>query len=255
MLVTSLASADTARADGAAERCVAQSDEGQFLRDHGKLLLAREALVACAQDSCPQVVRKACAEWLDDVTSRLPTVVLSVVDARGATIRAEVQLDGAPAKLPLGTAAPVDPGFHVFQARVPGRPVVELKVQLQETQKNVPVKLVVPEPAPPAETTRPSRVPAMTWVLGGLALAGAGVSVGFWRDAVGKGEDLERSCAPGCTDDEIAPVERSLLVSRVAGGVAIGAALAAVGWLVLAPPSSAAPSRVRASAGGVGFAF
>jgi hypothetical protein len=235
---------EPAAADGAAERCVAQSDEGQFLRDHGKLERARSVLVACAREACPSVVRKACAEWLDDVTSRLPSVFVVVADARGASVAADVQLDGAPSALAIGAASPLDPGFHVFQARAPGKPVAEVKIQLREREKNVPVRLVIEDP-PPAAAPGERRVPAMTWILGGVALASAGVSFGFWRDAVGTGDGLERTCAPGCTDGEVAPVERSLLVSQVAGGVAVGAAALALGWLLFAPrsPSPAATRR------------
>ncbi len=225
-----------ASADGAAERCVAQSDEGQFLRDHGKLLRAREALVACAAEGCPGVVRTACGEWLGDVTARLPSVFVVVVDPRGASVAADMQLDGASSTLATGAVSPLDPGFHVFQARAPGKPVAEVRIQLREREKNVPVRLVIEDP-PPAAAPGERRVPAMTWILGGVALASAGVSVGFWRDAVGTGDGLERTCAPGCSDSEVAPVERSLLVSQVAGGVAIGAAAVALGWLLFAPRS------------------
>lgn len=239
-----------------AERCVAESDEGQLLRDHGVLLRAREKLAACAQEECPAIVRKACAEWLEGVDARLPSVVVTVRDERGKTIAADVLVDGAPFAGALGTATPMDPGFHVVQARVPGRPVAESKIQVHEREKNVAVPLVVLDAAPSAPQRRSARkVPLASWIFGGAAIGAGVASIVFWRDAVSKGDDLKGSCAPGCNDDEVAPVERSLLVSRVAGGVAVGAAAAAVLWFVLAPARDPDDAPVRATGSGLSIRF
>lgn len=238
LLAVPLLTATEARAESPAAQCVAQSDEGQFLRDNGKMLGAREALAACAKARCPSLVRKACAEWLTDVEARLPTVVASTEDSRGSPIDAELLLDGAPWTKSRGEETPLDPGFHVFQATAPGKAPSEVKLQLREREKAVPVRLVLEDPAPvvrdqPEGAARRRNVPAATWILGAAALTGAGVSFGFWRSAVSEGDALLSSCAPGCNSEEVAPVERDLLVSRVALGVAIGAAAAAIVWLLV----------------------
>src|SRR4051794_10218492 len=60
-----------------ASACVAAADSAQRLRLAGKLLSAQDALVTCADPSCPGVVRVACSEWLTDVKKSIPTVVFA----------------------------------------------------------------------------------------------------------------------------------------------------------------------------------
>ncbi len=237
LLVTTAASADET-----AKRCVAQSDEGQYLRDHGKLTQARASFVACAQTECPSVVRRACAEWLQDVDARLPSVVISLRDDKGKDISGQLRMDGERVDQPSGRALTVDPGFHVFEGVVPGKPKAQVQLLVKEGEKNVPIALVVAPPPKPVAPPPEKRVPVMSVVLGGVALASGAVSLGFWRDAVSEGDNLRGSCAPGCTDDEIAPVERSLLVSRVALGVGIAAAIGAVTWFFVAPGRAPKPT-------------
>lgn len=239
-----------ARADApsTSARCVALADEGQYVRDHGKLLEARRAFSGCAEEGCPTVVRQACHDWLEDVDRRLPTVKVTVVDARGGPRAAEVRLDGQP--LAAGDASgpfPVEPGFHVFSATSPGLAPTRAEIRLEPGQKDVVVKLVLEQPKGPEERRDPNRVlpepteksvPLATWILGGVAVASGTASIVFWQDAVSRGDDLRAGCAPGCTDEEIAPVGRSLTVSHVALGVAAGSAVAALAWYVFTPPKA-----------------
>lgn len=167
LVAVPLLTATEARAESAAAKCVAQSDEGQFLRHHGKILGAREALAACAEARCPSLVRKACAEWLADVEARLPTVVASAEDSRGSPVVAEFLLDGARWTKSPGEETPLDPGFHVFQAKAPGKAPSEVKLQLREGAKAVRVRLVLEDPAPvvrdrPEGAARRRNVPAAT---------------------------------------------------------------------------------------------
>src|SRR5204862_4599473 len=88
-----------------------------------------------------------------------------------------------------GIAVEIDPGVHRIHFEVAGRPPIELTVVLVEGQKNrvveatwrdepppvpvVPGPAVPQEPPPPpvpVEVTRP--VPVLTYVLGGVGVAG-----------------------------------------------------------------------------------
>src|SRR5271167_2677163 len=74
--------AATARADDKAA-CLDAASKGQSLRDHGKLVEARELFRRCAAQGCPQMVVQDCGGWLGDVEKSLPTVVVTAKDGSG----------------------------------------------------------------------------------------------------------------------------------------------------------------------------
>src|SRR5215216_6574739 len=80
-LLASLPASSRAASD--AQTCIATHADGQVLRNQRKLLEAREKFVGCIAESCPPLVRKDCAEFLKNVESSLPSVVLAGIDARG----------------------------------------------------------------------------------------------------------------------------------------------------------------------------
>jgi len=71
-----------ARADEVAA-CVKSAENAQTERSAHRLRAARERLLACAQASCPSVVRNDCATWLSEVDQLLPSVVVQARDTRG----------------------------------------------------------------------------------------------------------------------------------------------------------------------------
>src|SRR4051812_35283843 len=105
--------AAVARADDKAA-CVAASTKGQTLRDEGKLLRARDELLACAKDSCPDIVRGYCAQWLGEVDKRLASVVIRARGSKGEDlVDVRVTMDGNPLVTKLeGRSISIDPGEH-----------------------------------------------------------------------------------------------------------------------------------------------
>lgn len=232
-VLTALVWGDPASAKPASE-CVRAANEGQTLRDQGKLLSAREELVVCARSECPKVVAAECRKWLEDVSARIPTVVVSLRDGAGADVSARILVDGkASEEATAGRAISLDPGPHVFRGES-DRGSAERSVVVREREAGQRVVLELPKVvAPPSsalpvpkrepvtETHRP--VPAFTWLMAGTAVVGAGVGTVFAIDAGTRFGDLKERC-PSCTEDEVSGLRLRSTVADVAFGVAIVAA-------------------------------
>ena len=84
-------------------------------------------------------------------------------------------------------------------------------------------------------------MPALAWVLAGVAAAGAGSFTYFAIAGKAHENDLAGSCSPACSDAEVAPVRRDYLAADISLGAGLVAgALAA--WLFLRtshPPATA----------------
>jgi hypothetical protein len=114
--LSTLAPSPRALADGPGgelvRACIASSTNGQTLRNQGKLVAARDEMIACARDACPAIVRSHCARWLTEIDAAIPSVVVRAVDASGADmIGAKLAIDGRAVKLD-GQAVRLDPGPH-----------------------------------------------------------------------------------------------------------------------------------------------
>lgn len=241
--------------DGAKARCAAKAEEGQRERLAGRLVRARDALVACADDACPDVVRRSCGEWLGEVDRELPTLAVVVRDAKGnARGEVPVTLDGAPVEALEGRAIPVDPGRHRLRAVVDGT-AVEREVVVVEGRKAELVELSLPLTAPaPAAATAPSpdraeptgtfttgRVVAL--VAGGIGLGLAGTGGVLALGARSRYQESAPFCSGNaCQDEGLAIRQDAIDRAGVATALAVsGLALTAgavVLWLVT-PPRSA----------------
>ncbi len=264
-----------ARAD-ATDACIKASDEGQVLRDQGKLLAARARFLTCSRDACPRLVRADCTTWLADADNRIPTVVLSAQDTSGHdTAAVRVTLDGAPLADKLeARAIPVDPGQHRFRFELPGSAPVEETVILREGElrRPVSVRFAAPEThaavAPPVEppASGPSRgAVAVAVSLGAVALGGGAIFAYAAATAESDADHLRATCAPGCNPADVDAVRTKLIAGNAALGVGIAAALAAVGVLLWGPraavakpavsvrvlPAPAGGGALRGAAGGV----
>jgi hypothetical protein len=66
------------------EQCASAADKGQQLRDEGKYRGAREQFLSCAREVCPGPIRKDCSDWLNQVESVAPSIVIAAKEGTDA---------------------------------------------------------------------------------------------------------------------------------------------------------------------------
>jgi hypothetical protein len=236
-----------ARADQT-DSCIEASVRGQELRDQGKLVAARKALLACGSNNCPRLLRTECAGWLADVEARTPSIVIGATDEAGHdTAEVKVTLDGAPFLARLeGQAVPIDPGVHMLRFEHAASPPLEQTVILREGERRRAITVRFPSPValehtdpppPPAASTDSGRTIAVA-VLGGVVVA-SGLTVTLsGLGATNGAEALRSTCAPTCAPSAVDAVRRKQIGANVALGVGVLAA-GGVAALVFTWPSSA----------------
>ena len=241
--------AGPARADEKAA-CVAASEQGQQLRDQGKLREARDQFAVCARDVCPGAVRKDCAEWLAGVQASMPTIVLAAVDAEQRDLVAvRVSIDGKPAVASLdGKAMAVEVGPHTLVFEAEGFAPVEVSVVAHEGEQRrlvsarflkkpalapvlAPAPLVTPLPPP----SSPSRaVPVAPIVLGAVGV----VALGTWATLgiLGKNQlaNLHATCGVThtCAQADVDATRHKLLGADVSLATGIVALAVGTGLLI-----------------------
>src|SRR5208282_2084663 len=111
-----VAGAKTALAE-APRVCIDAVERGQSLRDKVKLTQAKAAFLACASSACPEIIQRDCAQWLAELETRIPTVIVTASDPAGRdVVFARLLVDGVPFADRLdGIAVPMDPGIHTFR--------------------------------------------------------------------------------------------------------------------------------------------
>jgi hypothetical protein len=262
------ATAAIARADQRLT-CMAAADRAQDLRTAHELRHAREALLECAQATCPTVIRKDCSLWLSEVDDALPSVVVGVSTATGGDVLdVRVFVDGELLTERIdGRPLSVEPGVHVFRYEMAGAPPIEERVFLVEGQKNRPMSIVFGEqaavaspspsrrgvatvpreaPAPSASGPHPTRI--LSYVIGGVALAAAGSFAYFGIEGRSQASTLAQGCGAtkSCTDAQVDPVHAELVAADVSLGIAI-VSLGAAAWLFFSHPGGAATNKTTGS--------
>jgi len=235
--------------------CVAASEQGQQLRDQGKLRDARDQFALCARDACPGAVRKDCLDWLAGVQASVPTIVLAAVDAEQHDLVAvRVSIDGKPAAASLdGKAMAVEVGPHTLLFEADGFAPVEVSVVAHEGEqrrlvsarfasKLAPAPPGLAAPLPPAPAPPRRAVPVAPIVLGGLGV----VALGAWATLgiLGKNElsNLRDTCGVThtCAQADVDATRNKLLaadISLATGVVAVGVATGLlIAHLRAAPP-------------------
>jgi hypothetical protein len=242
---------------GRAERCVAAAERGQQERDRAAFIEARASLRACAADECPALVRKDCAQWLADVESNIPSVVVGAKDARGNDVLgARILVDGTPyqEEADSGRAITLDPGPHTFRfEHAPDAPV-ELTLVLRTGEHNRPIygtfaptgaapaasALPAPgapiAPSSPAPEAAPRSLHVSTWayVLGGIALAGGASFAIFGATGLAEKSQLRAQCGDTCSDAQVEPLKVKYITADISLGIGVVAA-AISAWLFLHP--------------------
>jgi hypothetical protein len=234
------------------ERCVAAFDEGQALHLKGELRAARASFLTCAADACPGLVRKDCAQSLSALDAELPTIVLGARDAKGNdVIPSAVTVDGESVATLDGRALPADPGQHVIRfEHPPDAPVVEhVVLRVGEHNRTILATFGSPPPPPPvpppvAEGPRPppprpeKRGPsAWAYVAAGLGVVGIGSFAAFGLSGWSYKQHLLNTCAPNCSDSDVARVRLDYIVGDTSLGVGVVATAIAT-YLFLSSSSS-----------------
>jgi hypothetical protein len=116
---------------------------------------------------------------------------------------------------------------------------------------------VKPPPQPPAARAEPvRRIPTLSYILGGVGVAGL---AGFGALAVttsGKEDELRSSCAPVCTEEDVDELKTRYLIGDIALAAGALAVAGAITVYYITPKEMPGPSLTvqAAPAAGGGFA-
>jgi hypothetical protein len=253
--------------DGLATRrmCAIRHEQAQVLRSAGKLIEAREALLACSQQLCQTAVRADCVAWFEQVSDTIPSLVVSAKSRGKDEINVRLTVDAKPMALRLdGKPIELNPGVHIVRFDNPPFEPVEQQLLLVPGERNRVVSVtfgeLAPEPKPAAEppskrereaatplvSARP--IPATGYVLAGVALMGAAGFAGFALWGFNERNNLESTCQPVCSASQVNETHTKFIIADVSLGVAAAAAVAA-GVVYLARPSEMHPMAVPSPGG------
>jgi hypothetical protein len=248
------------------QQCVSANSNAQTLQRAGKLRAAREQLLVCAVQACPEAVRDDCTQRATDVDAAMPTIVFEVKDAAGNDVaEVKVTLDGATLAERLdGSAIAIDPGEHKLAFESKGAPVVEKTLLVRTAEKNRHERILLG-----AATANPTSTPStdsgasggsrgseesgegggggrktLGLVLGGVGIVGIGIGTLFALKASASWSNSKSECATAtnCPNYDQAVTDHdsassSALVSTIAFAAG-GAVLAAGAVLFFTAPSS-----------------
>src|SRR5262249_20443744 len=200
-------------------QCADRYEAAQKLRRAGKLLAAREALIACAQDECPVFAQRDCDRWLVEVDNSIPTIVVTAQDVRGNDVPAvRVLVDGATVAAALdGKAIAIDPGGPTVRYEASAGVASRGEhITALAGVKNPKVTVILPpspEDQPLVEISAPTpglRPPGIeVWILGGVGLVGLAGFGGFGIASLNEeARDRNGGCAPDCNAAQVASIRK-----------------------------------------------
>jgi hypothetical protein len=204
------ASARPAAAD--AKTCIRAHSTGQRESKAGHLRLASQLFTTCGSDeTCPDQLRKECAEFLESVKRTIPTVIFSVLDETGADVSSARVFSGDD---PLadsldGRAIEIDPGKYHLRFVLSGGETLITDVVIREGEKDRLVQVKKERLAPvayaPASGSEKAESPKHVlgpapWIAAGTAVAALGAGVALGLVGNGKKSQLDQ-CKPDCPGD------------------------------------------------------
>lgn len=244
-----LASPGSRAADGPQAQCESAYEGVQLQRQRGKLIAAREQAAVCSRDACPEVGRKDCMRWEEELAREIPSVVVVVRDEADHDVPvARVLVDGVPrAEAASGRAIELDPGAHAFRVEPRSTPAIEQAFTVYQGERGRILRVAAPRadapiaprlppgyPVPPPPGEAPERQSILpVAVVGGLSVAVLATSAFLGLTGRQQLDDLRGSCAPACTDDQVSPVRTRLVLSDVTLGVGLVGAAVAVSLFAL----------------------
>ena len=249
-----------ARADER-ESCATAADQAQQSRDEGKYRRAREAMLTCARDVCPAPIKRDCLEWLTQLESIAPTIVLTAKEGTKDLSDVKVYVDGMLVTDKLdGKPIQMDLGKHKFRFDYAGQSKEE-DVIIGAGQKNRNVAAVfeaagaAPVIVPPsAKEPAGSLVPG--FIVGGIGVVALGSFAFFGLSGKGEVADLQ-GCKGHCAQDDVDKARTKLVIADISLGVGIVALGVATYMFVTRPKVEgdvkAAHAHAHASPGKLGF--
>ena len=215
--------------------CIASHVEAQRQQKAGKTRSARDALVACANPSCPTVLVDECTSLLAEVEKSVPTIVLEARDAAGNDLGAvRVSIGGQELTARLdGKALEIDPGEHTFRFETDGFSALDQTVIVREGDKNRRIGVVFSTQLPSTPPSNPGGgrdISPAFWVSGSVGIAGLALFGGLGIAGLMKRGDLDdQGCAPTCASEEVDEVRGLFIGADVSLAIGIaGLALAPI---------------------------
>jgi hypothetical protein len=228
------------------KKCISVYENGQIARQDGQLRRARLLFLNCMDDSCPDLLRKDCSQWMEEVLAAIPTVIIDAHDPKGADVAGlRVWVDGESiVGWTDGKPLEMDPGARNLRLEAPGWPAVEKRLVVRHGDKGRKVEFQF------GAARAPRPVPVGAYVLGGAGVLALGVSAALGIQGLRLRSDLSDSnCSPHCSQSD---VDRTMSYFHWAdallavGVVSVGVAT----YLVLRRPEAASADR---QAGAVGL--
>jgi len=234
--------------------CAAAYEASQEQRKAGALLAAREQLRICVRDACPSFVRNECTQWLEEVETSLPSVVLEARRGDQDLDDVKVSIDGKPIADKLsGSAVALDPGAHVFRFEYAGEEPIERRVLVRVGEKNrrVAVSFAAPETETPPGTPGPVQADSgkglnkrtVSYVLGGVGAVALGSFAFFALSGKSDENELGDRCSPNCPDSDVDAVRTKYLVADISLGIGV-VALGAGTWFFVSSLKDGKPKSV-----------
>jgi hypothetical protein len=217
-----------AAAEDERSACATAAENAQKLRAEHKLKEARPELLVCVQPNCPSIVRWDCVQWLADVERATPSVVVKASDpASQELIDVSMWIDGVQEFSRIdGLAHPVNPGVHQFHFEATGLLPVDQQIVVREGEVRRLLTVQFPRKPVPMPSTVTVARPAtsiLPYVLSGVGIAALGSFTYFGLSGRADASDLESSCGvdKSCSDSQVDPVRRKLLLADVSLGVSL----------------------------------
>lgn len=206
------------------DRCLGAHEGGQKAELEKQFSMAADRYRICAAASCPDLVRRDCAERLAVLEANLPS--LSVRVLRGGEPLADVRLTLDGDEMKGGDAVRVKAGDHVLRVSSSDGATDERRMTLQRGEhRELEIELPSAQHDPSQEVRRSGGV--LPYVLGGVAIAGLAGFVGFALAGKAKQNELN-DCKPRCRDGSLYDdMQRRYLFADLSLGIGLAAGIGA----------------------------
>jgi len=236
-------------------QCAESFEQVQRLRNSFHYLDASAEALRCASQSCGAVLSEACGSLYSELQAATPSVVLAARSDDGNELGdVEVSIDDSPKHIALdGTPVLLDPGSHDFVFTASGFTPLKKTAVILAGERFRPILGVLTkeqvQTGPPAEKggsprDERRRIPVVSYVFGGAAIAGFAGFIGFRVAGVNEYDSLARDCKPNCSQSSVDSARQKYELSYVGLAIGTAASIAAV-TVYLASPR--APSQQTAA--------